>query len=168
MAMALWGIGIGNSTRSKRASVNSIMAVRLGGRGDMTEKSVLWQHFKALPNATSPLLYKGVVYLMKEGGILTSLNAETGAVIKQGRLPGALDYYYASPVGADGKVYVTSQAGHVTVLEAGGEWQPLARNDMDDECFATPALVDGHVYLRTRAALFCFGQNRQTASSSRP
>ncbi len=151
--------------RRKRASVNSIMAVRLGGRGDMTEKSILWQHFKALPNATSPLLYNGVVYLMKEGGIFTSLDAATGAVLKQGRLPGALDYYYASPVAGDGKIYVTSQAGQVTVVEAGGEWQPLARNDLDDECFATPALVDGQVYLRTRSALFCFGRNRHTASS---
>ncbi len=168
MATAFSRTATGSSTRSKRASVNSIMAVRLGGRGDMTETSVLWQHFKALPNATSPLLYNGVVYLMKEGGILTSLNARTGAVIKQGRLPGALDYYYASPVAADGKIYVTSQAGHVTVLEAGGEWKPLARNDMDDECFATPALVDGQVFLRTRSALFCFGLNRQTASSGRP
>jgi outer membrane protein assembly factor BamB len=144
--------------RGKRSSVNSVMAVRLGGSGDMTEKSILWRHFKSLPNVPSPLYHQGVVYLMKEGGILTSLNAETGAVMKQGRLPGALDYYYSSPVAADGKVYVASQAGHVTVLKAGGEWEPVARNDMNDECFATPALLDGRIYLRTRSTLYCFGE----------
>jgi outer membrane protein assembly factor BamB len=142
--------------RGKRASVNSLMAVRLGGTGDVTEKNVLWRHFKSLPNATSPLVYQGIVYLMKEGGILTSLDAATGKVLKQGRIPGALDYYYASPVAGDGKVYVTSQAGHISVLKAGAEWEPLARNDMDDECFATPALLDGTIYVRTRSALYCF------------
>ena len=56
----------------KRASVNSVMAVKLGGKGDMTEKNILWRYYKSLPNAPSPLLYRGVVYLMKEGGILTA------------------------------------------------------------------------------------------------
>jgi outer membrane protein assembly factor BamB len=152
--------------RGKRSSLNSVMAVRLGGSGDMTEKSVVWQHLKALPNVPSPLVYDGVVYLMKEGGILTSLDAATGKVLKQGRLPGALDYYYASPVAGDGKIYVTSQEGHITVLKAGGEWEPLARNDMDDETFATPAPVDGRLYVRTRSALYCFGE--QKAGSGLP
>jgi outer membrane protein assembly factor BamB len=144
--------------RGKRASVNSVMAVRLGGIGDLTGKNILWQHYKSLPNVPSPLVYRGIVYLMKEGGILTALDAGTGKVLKQGRLPGALDFYYASPVAGDGKLYATSQEGHITVIKAGAGWEPLARNDMDDECFATPALVDGRVYVRTRSALYCFGR----------
>lgn len=143
--------------RAKRSSVNSVMAVRPGGKGEVTDQAVLWRYFKSLPNAASPLVYRGVVYLMKEGGILTALDARTGALLKQGRLAGALDYYYSSPVGADGKVYVSSQGGHMTVLQAGGEWEPLARNDLDDEVFATPAPVDGRLYVRTRSALYCFG-----------
>ena len=146
--------------RDKRASVNSVMAVRLGGTGDVTATHVKWQYYKSLPNATSPLHYNGVVYLMKEGGILTALDAETGKVLKQGRLPGALDYYYASPVAADGKVYLTSQEGHVSVLRAAPEWEPLARNDMDEQCMATPALLDGKIYLRTASALYCFAEQR--------
>jgi outer membrane protein assembly factor BamB len=142
--------------RGRRSSVNSITAIRLGGSGDMTDRNILWRYYKSLPNVPSPVVYRNVVYLMKEGGILTSLDAATGKVLKQGRLPGALDYYYASPVAADGKLYVTSQDGHITVLKAGGDWQILARNDMDDECFATPALVDDGVYVRTRSALYCF------------
>jgi outer membrane protein assembly factor BamB len=146
--------------RGKRASTNSIMAVRLNGKGDVTEKNVLWQYYKSLPNAPSPLYYNGVVYLMKEGGILTALDAETGRMTKQGRLPGALDFYYSSPVAADGKIYAVSQEGHLSVIQAGREWEVLARNDMDDECFATPAIADGKIYVRTRSALYCFAERK--------
>ncbi|MGH9629215.1 MAG: PQQ-binding-like beta-propeller repeat protein [Bryobacteraceae bacterium] len=145
--------------RGKRRAVNSVMAVKLGGKGDMTGSNVLWRYYKSLPNVPSPLHYNGVVYLMREGGILTALDAADGTVLKQGRLPGALDYYYASPVAADGKLFATSQEGRVTVVKAAGAgWEVIARNDMDDECFATPALVDGRIYVRTRSALYCFAK----------
>lgn len=143
--------------RGKRASVNSIMAVKLGGSGDMTEKNILWQFFKSLPNATSPLLYDGVVYLMKEGGILTALDAATGEVLKQGRLRGALDYYFSSPVAADSKIFAASQEGKVSVIKPGADWEVIAVNDLDDEIFATPAPVDNRLYVRTRGTLYCFG-----------
>jgi outer membrane protein assembly factor BamB len=143
--------------QGKRSSINSMMAVRLGGIGDMTDKSILWRYYKSLPNVPSPLLYRNVLYMMKEGGILTALDPGTGEVLKQGRLPGALDYYYSSPVGADGKIYAASQAGHVSVIRAGADWEVLARNDMDDEVYATPAPVDGKLYVRTRSALYSFG-----------
>lgn len=143
--------------RGKRLSLNSVMAVRLGGSGDMTEQSILWRYLKSLPNVPSPVYYDGIVYLTKEGGILTALDAATGKVMKQGRLPGALDYYYASPIAADGKIFATSQEGHISVIKAGADWEVLARNDMDDECFATPAPLDGRLYVRTRSALYCFG-----------
>jgi outer membrane protein assembly factor BamB len=94
---------------------------------------------------------------MKEGGILTALDAKTGAVLKQGRLPGALDFYYSSPVGADGKLFAASESCHGSVIKAGGDWEVLARNDFDDSCFATPAPVDDRLYLRTGTALYCFG-----------
>jgi outer membrane protein assembly factor BamB len=147
--------------REKRLSVNSVMAVRLGGSGDMTDKSILWRYYKSLPNVPSPLLYKGVLYLMKEGGILTALDPSNGTVLKQGRVKGALDFYYSSPVGADGKIFAADQAGHVAVVRAGPEWELITVNDMDDEVFATPAPVDGKLYLRTRSALYCFAQGEQ-------
>jgi outer membrane protein assembly factor BamB len=143
--------------REKRLSVNSVMAVRLGGSGDMTDTNVLWRYYKSLPNVPSPLLYRNVLYLMKEGGILTALDPATGELAKQGRLQGAMDFYYSSPVGADGKLYTASQGGHVTVLRAGRDWEILATNDLDDEVYATPAPVDGRLYIRTRGALYCFG-----------
>lgn len=142
--------------RARRASVNSIMAIRPGGSGDITEKAVLWQYYKTLPNVPSPLVYQGVVYMMKEGGILTALDARDGSLLKQGRLEGALDFYYSSPVAADGKIFVSSQGGHLTVIRAGPDWTPLARNDFDEEIFATPAPAGNRLYVRTNQALYCF------------
>ena len=143
--------------RERRTLVNSVMAIRLGGTGDMTEKSILWRHYKSLPNVPSPLLYGNVLYLVKEGGILTALDPASGRVLKQGRLKGALDFYYSSPVGADGKIFTASEDGHVSVIKAGADWEVVAVNDMDDPIHATPAPVDGRLYVRTKSALYCFG-----------
>jgi outer membrane protein assembly factor BamB len=142
--------------QGRRRALNSITAIRLGGNGDMTSKSLLWRYMKSLPNAPSPLVYNGVVYLLKEGGILTALDGATGEVRKQARLTGALDQYFASPVAGDGKIFAISQIGHLVVLKAGPDWEILAVNDLDEECYATPALADGRVYVRTRAALYAF------------
>lgn len=143
--------------RARRASRNALLAVRSGGRGDLTGSPyILWRVQKHLPNVPSPLLYQGVLFLIKDGGILTSLDPKTGQILKQGRLAGALDPYYSSPVGAAGHVYLLSQSGKLTVVTAAAQWEIAATADFDDECFATPALVDGFVYLRTRSAIYAF------------
>ena len=144
--------------RARRASRNALLAVRAGGRGDVTDTSIVWRMQKYLPNVPTPLLYQGVMYLVKDGGIVTSLDPKTGKILKQGRLTGALETYYSSPVGGAGKVYMISQGGKVSVLKAGAEWELLAVNDLDDECFATPAIVDNRLYIRTRNTLYCFAE----------
>ncbi len=145
--------------RSKHSVLNALNAIRLGGQGDMTEKGFLWRYTKALPNVPSPLLYKDVLYMVKEGGIVTSLDPATGKVIKQARLMGALEQYFSSPVGADDKIYTVSEACKVSVLRAGGEWEILAVNDLADEpCKATPAIADRKLYIRTGNALYCFAR----------
>jgi outer membrane protein assembly factor BamB len=150
-----------NFYRARRASRNALIAVRHGGRGDLTgSANVLWSLQKYLPNVPSPLLYRGVLYLIKDGGILTSLDPNTGRILKQGRLPGALDTYYASPVGGAGYVYVASQNGKMTVLKADGQWEILALNDFEDECYATPAIGGDSLYVRTNGALYCFRAER--------
>ena len=142
--------------RLRRASVNSIQRIRLGGKGDMTGTARGWQYHKSLPNVPSPLLYERVIYLVKDGGIVTTLDPDTGAVLKLARLTEAMSRYFASPVGGDGKVYLLGENGDVPVLRAGPEWEVLAVNRMGEDCYATPALVDGKVYLRTVNALYCF------------
>ncbi len=142
--------------RARRAARNTLLAIRHGGRGDLTGTAVVWRMQKFLPNVPSPLVHGGVVYLVKDGGIFSSVDAKTGEILKQGRLAGALDTYYSSPVVAAGKIYLFSQSGVGTVLKAGAQWEALAVNDMDEPVFATPAFVDDRMYVRTRGALYCF------------
>ncbi|MEZ5366001.1 MAG: PQQ-binding-like beta-propeller repeat protein [Bryobacterales bacterium] len=146
--------------RTRRASRNSMMAVKLGGHGDVTDTNVLWRHEKSLPDVPSPLVYNGVVFLVRNGGILTTLDAASGEVLKRGRLTGALEDYYASPVGVDGKVYVSSERGKMVVLSAKGEWEILAVNDFGSDIFATPAVSEGRMYVRTKDALYAIGADR--------
>jgi outer membrane protein assembly factor BamB len=147
-----------NFYRARRAARNSLLAVRHGGRGDLTGTNVVWSMQKFLPNVPSPIFYEGVLYIVKEGGILTSLDPATGAILKQARISGAPGGYYTSPVAADGKIYTISQEGKVSVIQAGAQWEVLAVNDLDDDCFATPAIVDDRIYLRTHSRLYCFAK----------
>ena len=133
-----------------------ITAIRLGGSGDLTPTKVVWQLKKNVPNIPSPLVYRGVMYLMKEGGIVTSVNPATGEILKTGRTPEALEGYFASPVAADGKIFMVSESCKVTVLKADAQWEVLATNDLDEECWATPAIAGNSVIIRTRASLYSF------------
>ncbi|MEZ5399306.1 MAG: PQQ-binding-like beta-propeller repeat protein [Bryobacteraceae bacterium] len=145
--------------RARRSSRNVLIAVKPAGKGDLTgSAAVIWRMQKFLPNVPSPLIYNKILYLVKDGGIFTSLDPVTGKILKQGRLSGALGTYYASPVAGAGKVYLLSQEGKVTVVSAGQEWEILSVDDFDEECFATPALIDNRIYLRTKTALYCFSQ----------
>jgi outer membrane protein assembly factor BamB len=148
-----------DSYRSMLTGQNGLFAIRPGGEGDLTSTNVLWRYWKSLPNVSSPLLYNGVIYMVKDGGVVTSLDARTGAVLKQARLRDALEAYFASPVAADEKVFLVSAAGKVTVLKAQGEWEILAVNDLAEECYASPAIASGNLYIRTRNTLFCFGNH---------
>ena len=142
--------------RARRSARNSLLAVRHGGRGDLTATNVVWSMQKFLPNVPSPLYDEGVLYIVKDGGILTSLDPATGKILKQSRLSGAPGTYYSSPVAGDGKIYTISQEGKISVIKAGAQWEVLAVNDLGDDCFATPAIVDDRIYIRTRSTLYCF------------
>jgi outer membrane protein assembly factor BamB len=138
------------------AAENGLLAFRLGGRGDATPTALRWRYQRSVPQLPSPLLYRGVLYMINDGGILTTLDPASGEVLKKGRLHGAVDHYYASPVGGDGKVYFVTRSGTVVTVKAGPEQEVLAVRDLDDECTATPAIAGGRIYLRTRSALYCF------------
>ena len=143
--------------RARRISENSCMAIRLGGTGDVTGSHLLWRYQKSIPEVASPVLYRGVLYLVRNGGIVTTLDPASGSVLKQGRLREAIDGFYASPVAGDGKVYMASDAGRVVVLKAGGSWTVLSTNDLGEEVYATPAIADGKLFIRTASRLYCFG-----------
>lgn len=147
-----WGV-----MRAMLAAENGLLAIKLGGKGDVTDGAIKWKYTRPVPQVPSTLLYNRVLFMVNDSGILISFDPATGNVIKQGRLKGAIDKYFASPVGADGKVFLISQDGTASVVEAKGEWEILAVNPLDDEVFATPAIADGKLYLRTKSTLYAFG-----------
>ncbi|MBS1807244.1 MAG: PQQ-binding-like beta-propeller repeat protein [Acidobacteria bacterium] len=144
--------------RAMMASENGLLSIKLGGSGDMTDKAIRWRYQKPVPQVPSTLLYQGALFMVNDSGILISFDPVTGNVIKQGRLKGAIDKYFASPVGADGNVWLISQDGTVSVVKAQGEWETVAVNSLGEECFATPAIADGRLYIRTQGTLYCFGK----------
>jgi outer membrane protein assembly factor BamB len=145
------------TTRAMLAAENGLLAFRSDLAGDVTRSGLLWTYRRSVPQLPTPVLYRGILYMINDGGILTTLDPKTGAVLKAGRLRDAVDSYYASPVAGDGKVYFVSRSGIASVLKAGGEQEPVSVADLAEEVAATPALASGRLYLRTKAALYCFG-----------
>jgi outer membrane protein assembly factor BamB len=133
-----------------------VTAVRPGSRGEVSETNIAWSERKGVPGVPSPLYYKGRLYTFLNGGIVFCRVAETGKLLYSGRL-GALGDYYSSPVAADNKIYIASAEGVMVVLDAGEELKVLATNKLDGSILATPALVDGKIYVRTESHLFAFG-----------
>jgi outer membrane protein assembly factor BamB len=142
--------------RAMLAAENGLMAITLGGSGDMTATAVKWKYLRPVPQVPSTVLYQGVLYMVNDSGILLSFDPATGNVIKQGRLKGAIDKYFASPIGADGKVWLASQDGTISIVSAKGDWEMIQVNTLDDEVFATPVPADGELFVRTRSALYNF------------
>jgi len=101
---------------------------------------VKWAIQRGIPNVSSPILVDNVLFLSKEGGVLTAVRAEDGAVLKEGRISPAFGPLFPSPVAASGKLYIANQQGRVTVLKAESEWNVLTVNDLGEECYATPYL----------------------------
>jgi hypothetical protein len=146
-----------NYLRSALESRNGMLAIKLGGSGNMTAENLVWEYNKAVPQLPSPLIYNDILYMVNDGGIVTSFEPETGEVIAQGRLKGAIDQYYASPIAADGKIFMLSEMCMLSVLEPDGGLAPVSVSDLDDLCHATPAIADGRIYVRTRNHLYAFG-----------
>jgi outer membrane protein assembly factor BamB len=140
----------------RRAQLAAGDSSRRPRRSDHDQRDL--EHAKFLPNVPSPLLYEGVLYIVKDGGILTSIDPATGKILKQARLAGAPGTYYSSPVGGDGKLYTISLEGKASVIRVGAEWEVLATNDLGSEVLATPAIAEDRIYLRTRDQLYCFGK----------
>jgi outer membrane protein assembly factor BamB len=135
---------------------NGLYVFQMGSRGDVTSRLV-WKYQRSVPQLPSVVVYRDVVYMLNDKGVLTTLDAATGQMLRQDRVRGLSDNYYASPVAGDGKIFLASHNGVVAVLRAGGQQELLAANPLDEEIFATPAIAGGRLYVRTVSALYCFG-----------
>lgn len=141
-----------------RRGENSLLAVRPGGKGDITESHVAWKQTRGLPYVASPLLYRGHVYVVKDGGMISCFDAVTGKPVYEQERIGALGNYQSSPVAADGRIYVASVNGVMTVLDAGDKPDVLGRAEFRERLVATPAIVDNKLYVRTANHLWAFGK----------
>lgn len=151
--------------RTHSEGKNVLLAISPGGLGDITNTHVRWEQSKQLPYCPSPLFYRDHLYLVKNGGILSILDAKNGKVLKQARLKATGDYY-ASPIAGDGKVYLLSQNGELTVIAAKPGWPELHTVSFDGDGHATPAIADGRLYVRVGEYLYCFGLPNQTAAAN--
>ncbi len=144
--------------RAALDSENGMLAIKLGGRGDTTEQAVQWKYHRSVPQLPSPIVIADVLYMANDNGIVTTLNAKTGELIKQGRLTSTPQNIFASPVAADGHLFFVTQRGSVAVLTPGGDLTPVVVNVLGEDAYATPAFADGRIYIRTVSTLYAFGR----------
>ncbi len=138
------------------AGGNIIQAIRGGGKGDVTKTHLLWNLDPKTPsNIASPLVYNGRLHLVKSGGMSSCYDIKDGKTLWDRSRLGNFGDYFASPVAADGKIYIAGKNGFVVVLEDGPELKVLGKNDIGEEIIATPSIADGRLYIRTRENLFC-------------
>jgi len=138
-----------------RQAQNAVLAFRPSGKGELKPGDLLWKHQRGIPYVASPLLDKGILWMVKDGGIVTKLEAEGGQLLQEERLPGPGNYY-ASPVAGDGKVYFASEQGVVSVLADEREWKLISTHNLREKIYATPTIHRGKIYLRTDQTLYCF------------
>ena len=139
---------------------NAVLAIRPGGRGDVTTSHLAWKQTRSLPYVCSPVFHDGRLYTVKSGGLVSCYEAKSGRVLYQDERLDAPGDYYASLVAGGGKIYAISQKGVATVLAAGDMLKVAARNDLGAQVMATPAIVGGNLYVRTAEHLYAFGESR--------
>lgn len=131
------------------------IAIRLGGNGDLTNTAnIVWSYDKGTAYVPSPILYGDYLYLLTDAGAITCLEAKTGAVIYQARMPVAARFT-ASPVAFEGKILIVSEDGDAFVLRAGPKPEVLNANSLDEPVYASPAISNGKILLRGANNLYC-------------
>ena len=139
---------------------NVMLALKPGGRGNISKTHIAWKATRGLPYIASPLLYDGRIYCVKNGGMLSSWDAKSGNPYYLQERLNADGYYYSSPVAADGRIYLASLNGKFTVVKAGGDKPEILHQSLFGErIYASPALAGDKFYLRTRSALYAFGES---------
>jgi outer membrane protein assembly factor BamB len=139
-----------------------LMAIKLGKEGDLTgSDAIAWSHTRGVAYTASPVLYENKLYIVTDNGMMSAFNATTGEpYYAQTRLPKAANLK-ASPVGANGKLYLATEDGDVLVLKMGEKFEVLATNTLQDQVFiATPVIAGGEIYLRGQTTLFAISEKK--------
>ncbi len=146
----------------------ALLALPISASGDITDTdAIVWRKSRGTPYIPSPLLYDGWLYFLQSNrAILSCVDARTGeSIVERTRLPD-ISNVYASPVGADGRVYVTGRDGTTLVLERARQLKVLATNELDDPINASAALAGGQLFLRGRKFLYCIEETGRGGSPS--
>jgi outer membrane protein assembly factor BamB len=136
----------------------TIRAIRLGGTGDVTKSHILWEQKKGVPALASPLYIGPYLYTITRDNILHCIEASSGKIVWLERLQGV---HSASPVLADGKIYVLSEDGVTLVLRPGAKYDEIARNKIDENCLASMAVSQGQFFIRSSSNLYCIGTDKR-------
>jgi outer membrane protein assembly factor BamB len=132
-------------------SAGQLLAVRMGGSGLLTDPHVVWRVKRGVPNKPSILLIDDLIYMIGDTGIASCIDAKSGEQVWQKRIGGE---YSASPVYADGKIWLFSEDGKTIALKPGRSFEQLAENKLDEGYLASPAIAGKAFYLRTRTHLY--------------
>ena len=146
--------------------VSPLLAIRAGGRGDVTESHRVWSTEHG-PDVPTPVTDGKYLYIVNDKGVMWCLDAETGEEIwgQERVAPGT---YSSSAVLADGRIYVTNEDAVTTVVKAGPEFEILAENSLDDYCLSSPAISDGQIFIRTGEYLYCIGNRAGEGTTTSP
>jgi outer membrane protein assembly factor BamB len=139
-----------------------LMAIKLGREGNLTgTDAVLWSETRGLSYTPSPVLFDGKLYTLTDNGMMSCFDAKTGKpYYHQQRLPKPYNFK-ASPVGANGKLYLATEDGDVVILKMGEKYEVLATNTLEDQMFiASPVILNGEIFLRSQNALFCISEKK--------
>ena len=124
-------------------------------RGQLSESTVAWKYQRGVPYVATPLLDKDILWMVKDGGIVTKLDAASGRVLQEERVPG-IGNYFASPVAGDGKVYFAGEQGVVSVVANQPEWKVISSRAFHEKIYGTPVIDRDRLLIRTEQALYCF------------
>lgn len=129
-----------------------MVAVDIGGSGDVTDSAIAWRHTRQVPEISSPIAVDGDLYFGSSQGVVSCLDAGTGKLYWQERVGGN---FAASPIFSEGKIYFCNSAGVTTVIQPGHQYVELASNELFGETYASPVIYKNQILLRTNPYLFC-------------
>lgn len=135
-----------------------VMAVKPGGAGDVSKSHIVWKHDRFGPYVCSPVFHDGLLYVHSEAGVLSCYEGETGKIVYRKRLDGK---FWASSIAGDDKLYFTTENGETYVVRAGRKFELLAKNALNEECYASPVPAGNDLLIRTGKHLYCIRDGKQ-------
>lgn len=133
-----------------------LLGIKLGGKGELPRRAIAWRVDQGSPDSCTPVVWGNHLFVIPDAGIARCFDLHSGRMIWTERLKGE---YKASPVAAEGRIYFLNLHGVCTVVAASEHFEKLAENQLDDETVASPAISDGHIFIRGRKALYCLGRD---------